>query len=301
MVGALQRLRRSVNRNGTTLARIVASRALPVAEGRKIILHVGLHKTGTTSIQALLHANRKRLAKRVTVIRRNDPLVVALTQVTRNARDFPESKAAQRRLALAARNLARSCRHRPLTLISNEDLLGMIPGRGGVRGLYPKARTSLEIIVGELRAEGFAPHVVIGLRDHLPWIVSLQNHLRRADVPKRTPHRFRQHFELPQTFDAFIEELRAAIAPAPLSLLSFEAERASGRFGSGLLRLAGLSDAEMDELAWPAPRNVRNAETVRGYSGASGATILAPGEYRPRPTGPVSALAKGPPKKKRPD
>ncbi len=34
----------------------------PAAMGRHIILHVGAHKTGTTTIQTMLRLNRRRLA-----------------------------------------------------------------------------------------------------------------------------------------------------------------------------------------------------------------------------------------------
>jgi hypothetical protein len=39
-----------------------------VTNDRKIILHIGLHKTGTTTIQNVLHANREFLLRREGVL-----------------------------------------------------------------------------------------------------------------------------------------------------------------------------------------------------------------------------------------
>ncbi|WP_112323495.1 hypothetical protein [Oceanibium sediminis] len=243
------------------LCRTIASRLRPAAPGRRIIVHIGPHKTGSTTIQALLRQNRHRLAP-LEVICPGDPRLDRIHRIARAAiRPHGAAKHADAYCAAAAR-LARDCRHLPVVLISNEGLLGPMPTQFGVTGLYLAGGANLASLVSGLARHGAEVEVVFYRREMNAWTRSLIAHLGADGL---TPEGFRTAHRIPHHWAGLLRRLRAdlgAAAPgARLSVIDFD-EDAGPTLGSALLRRAGVTETVLASLAWPAPRRVRSADAT---------------------------------------
>ena len=110
----------------------------------RMVIHAGFHKTGTTSAQSTIHANRALLGSRVRCFLRPDFLDLA--QATRgfSAAPGPDRLAAVRRAADAF--FAGCVTDDPRgILMSSEDLAGHIPGRNGIAGYAATHRLMREL------------------------------------------------------------------------------------------------------------------------------------------------------------
>lgn len=243
------------------LRRRLASRLRPAATQRRFTLHIGLHKTGTTTIQTMLRDNRRALAGHLHVLSRLDPAVRAVTRITHTTATEAGAQAARADLIAAARALGRSCRHLPHTILSHEDIPGCLPTRHREGGLYPASQTMLCAVVEGLAAEGLIVEVIVMLREMDDWTRSVQQQKHQGSSGFRKPEAFRKLHGLPDTWDDLVARLTVATAPAPLHVLSFEDERRAPRFGQTILRLCDVPDSVSEGLNWPAPRNVRNPAT----------------------------------------
>lgn len=132
----------------------------------RLILHAGFHKTGTTSVQQFLRANRAALRRHVRVFTRlgQEPLCEA-------ARAFSVTRDAMDRALLAAewgRFLAALDPGDPRpVLLSSEDLAGHMPGRHGLVR-YDAAPLILTDLAA-LLPEGADLTVALSLRATGPW------------------------------------------------------------------------------------------------------------------------------------
>ncbi len=99
----------------------------------RMVIHAGFHKTGTTSAQSTIHANRALLDLRVRCFLRPDFL--DLTQATRgfSADPGPDRLAVVRSTADAFFASLATDDPRDI-LMSSEDLSGHIPGRNAIEG-----------------------------------------------------------------------------------------------------------------------------------------------------------------------
>ena len=138
----------------------------------RLIIHLGVQKTGTTSFQARLMQNAEVLAPRLAVF---TPVRGTPTQkLGRAGMNFSlDPDAVRERLLVEAITrvreeilpLGRDC------LISHENLPGAVLGNGPTRRLYPQ----IGRIIGMLDA-GFAPLVpeyVIYTREMAGWLQSV--------------------------------------------------------------------------------------------------------------------------------
>lgn len=225
----------------------------PAAMDRHIILHVGAHKTGTTTIQTMLRLNRRRLATHVLVLARRDFPTERLSRATRGWTPPEDWPALERRLKIRARRLARWTRHAPVVVVSHEDLLGTRPTLWGRKGLYTQGPEKLGVIVRALRAEGMRVTVALGLREIDDWTGSLQRDVTGA-APE-TPQEYRARHDLPDTWDGLLARIAAETGAAP-HVLCFEDEAPRDRLGDGLLRLAGVPQAVLDDLQRPPAQRV---------------------------------------------
>ncbi len=239
----------------------------PPASSR-IVLHVGPHKTGTTSIQFFAERNRFRFPLTHDVVRRTDPELAALTAVLRGLTSSGEVDAALPRIRELAAALATKCRFTPVTLISQEDLLGALPSRTGLAGLYDLVPRYLPELLGALASHGARIDVVFYLREWEEWAASVHRQRHYGDASADyDPEAFSRAHRFPEGWAACLERLRRATAPHAFHVLSFDEDRREGFLGLQILRLMGLTNRQIAHLRRTPPRNVRCPGTLAGPRG----------------------------------
>lgn len=106
--------------------------------GRRLIVHVGVQKTGTTSLQRHLQRNAAALADRLLVLtpREGTPMrPLGRAAVAYSLRQGPDSEDA---LRAAIADVLETIPDNGLpVLLSHENLAGAMPGNGGETRLYP--------------------------------------------------------------------------------------------------------------------------------------------------------------------
>lgn len=218
------------------------------------LVHIGFHKTGTTSFQKLLAENRALLGPGIGLLNHNDAALLPLQAACR-AYDGRRSPAAGARIVremvraldgLKAAGFDRA-------LISSEMLSGPIPAphRRGV--FYESAPDIAAYLCEGLRAAGCRARFAICTRETRSWAVSLHGHLLRSRGLREPLAAFLARLDA-QGFA--LEEAARAVAAR---LGRVEIRRMEDDFGTRLgpgtsvLHLAGLDDAAL--AAWqPVPR-----------------------------------------------
>ncbi|MEM9428059.1 MAG: hypothetical protein AAGA32_01005 [Pseudomonadota bacterium] len=244
---------------GHTWRRLEA-RCLPARAERRITVHIGPHKTGSTSIQEMLRLNAWKLRPAVRVVPRSDPILGAFCAISRQHHTDAEVQDAAPALLREAARLARSCRHVDHALISHEDVLGGRPTVRGRMGLYPGAARRLGVLIDGIAAEGASVVVVFYVRTYAEWTQSLQRDLGRRATPLPS-RRFVRRYGLAEGWEPVVAALCDAVGPERLALADFAADRDEGRMGSGLLRLVGVSERTLETVSWPPPRRVTREAT----------------------------------------
>ncbi|GEM_PF-2524458 len=234
----------------------------PMPTQRRITLHIGAHKTGTTYIQRTLTLNRTRLPLTFETVPRRHPHLHAITQTTAGCQTREAALAAAADLRLEAEALARRFRRVENLLITHEGLPGPLPGRPQFKGLYPMAQYLLAPIIEGLQSGGAKVSVVLYTRRFKDWQASLYRY-RFIKHPERryNPRRYAERTGLPGSWDDLIARLRAGLGDVPLTVIAYEKDRRTGLLGRGLYQIAGLSTAEIAALRPPPPQNVSRPQT----------------------------------------
>lgn len=219
----------------------------------RLVVHAGFHKTGTTSIQRTLDANRDRLAPAFRVLLKAD--MSGLTEAARAySRTLDEVEWALFRYE-AARVLAEldATDPRPVVM-SSEDLSGHMPFRHGLPdyGAAPRLMAGL----AEVAAEVLGPVDIAFLfttRAAAPWVKSCYaQHIRATrltDGPEDYAARAMPHADL----DAMADRIAEAVAPRPVHRAALE-DIGGGPLGplDALLDLAG-AEPELRAKLTPLP------------------------------------------------
>ncbi|MHC9236582.1 sulfotransferase [Pseudooceanicola sp. 502str34] len=189
----------------------------------RVVLHAGFHKTGTSSVQAVLAANRGLLAPGLRIWLKPDirPLTEACRAFSEHRDDL--HRGLLRYEAQEAFGALDASDPRPL-LISAEDLAGHMPFRRGLTG-YDAAPELLALLTESLHlAQPTAePVVYLSTRSPEAWVKSchaqhLQATRMRLDLDSYR-RRALAHADLAAVADAVAE----AIAPLPLHRAALEA------------------------------------------------------------------------------
>lgn len=102
---------------------------------RRIVLHMGFHKTGTSSVQATLRANRKALKSAVAIrLKGQMKELMSATRGYSTYRDRWSLSKVSRRFDALLEGLP-DMPHRTL-ILSAEELAGHMPGRGELRDYF---------------------------------------------------------------------------------------------------------------------------------------------------------------------
>lgn len=221
-----------------------------------LCVHAGFHKTGTTTLQQALAANRAALAPAARVMLKGD--MPGLTEAARAySRTGDEVDWALYRHE-AARTLATLDPDDPRpVLISAEDLSGHMPFRHGLTGYdaAPRLMSGLRDMAAEVLPAARLSFLYT-TRAAEPWVRSCHaQHLaadRMTDTLAEYTARALPHADL----DAMANRVAAAVAPAPLHRARLEdlAARALGPLDA-LLDLAGVDPELRTRLAPVPPAN----------------------------------------------
>ena len=230
-----------------------------------IVLHVGIHKTGTTSVQSSLAAHATALADLAHIETLH--LTKGLKKATESAREYSRFAGVMGLQTgmqawvsglpdLGARHL----------LVSSEDFAGHMPGRFGLLD-YRAAVKTVPAAVAALRAR-FAGAKVVALvttRAAEPWLHSLHWQLAKHPFLMLKQRRFCKEYASAANFDSVIKPMTAALAGlATVSVQSLES-LTTRRLGpvEAMYDLMGLPDPLRGTLA-PVP--VQNRQVLEGMA-----------------------------------
>ena len=226
----------------------------------RLILHPGFHKTGTSSVQAALKANRERLGTRVHVALKADIL-----PVTESARIWSKRRG---RLDLGLMQgfwaeYLEELHLGPLDclIVSAEDLAGHMPGRMGLTR-YDAAPTLIAALCETAQlvlGAGCDITVHLSTRAAAPWIESL--HWQYLVNTPLTEDLATFAANLPEAADhaAILAQIRDALpedVTAQMIALEDSTTMAQGPL-TPLLDLAGVSDERRADLRPEPPANAR--------------------------------------------
>ncbi len=227
---------------------------MPLADTRRIIVHPGFHKTGTTTIQRALEENRDALAPLTRIVLKQDIPDVCHTAIDYARRPSQPRLAAFGDAVHAITDAWDRADPRHI-IISAEDLCGLIPGRGGRAG-YPQAAMLLRSFIRHLGAFG-TPQIYLSTRASKPWLKSCHaHHVRHSTLAMDL-----ETYITDQSRDAdlglVVAQLRFACTPATVTASSLEisAQEAQGPV-TPLLDLIAAPDTLRAQLQIGRPANM---------------------------------------------
>lgn len=207
------------------------------AEPGRLVIHMGVQKTGSTAFHHFAGKNRAAL----------DPYLHILTPAkgtparalgrlaglcSLDAGHEAEFAAAARALRDEIAGLGKTC------LISHENLPGAMLGRGGVVTLYPQIGALLAILDREFAP--FRPEYVFYRREMPAWKVSVHNQAVKSDRYKKPLEHFLQETADCGTWEDLQARVEAAVGADRCTFFALEAEQDRSRPGAQLLQLAGV-------------------------------------------------------------
>jgi hypothetical protein len=148
-------------------------------------------------------------------------------------------------------------------LMSNEDLLGLLPSRGLQDTLYGKSILYLPIIQSAIKDAGHEVQFVFYVRKYNDWLHSLYRYTFKND-PNRpfAPKQYKAKRNLPDDWNDLKATLTSALGADSITFINYETDRANGRLGTALFKMCDMTDEQIDALNWIAPVNVSRPETV---------------------------------------
>lgn len=230
---------------------------------RRVIVHAGFHKTGTSTAQTTLQRNRQLLAPHLQVILR--PGMVAACEA---ARAFSERRDVLD-MALFRYELARltetweAADRRPV-LLASEDLGGHMPGRRGLSGydavpalMRALAETLVEAMPGAMVQFHFST------RAAAPWLASCYRQNLRTTRLTLDQATYARRFRASAALDAVVDAVAAAVAPCEVRRCALEAcaTRPLGPLAP-LLDLVGLPETVRGALVPQPPANTALPQAV---------------------------------------
>jgi hypothetical protein len=213
----------------------------------RLILHIGVQKTASTSMQGFLAQNRKALASEVRVFTpwRETPAQL----LGRRALDFstdPSPRTEANFVTAIGTMRAVLTKETGTCLISHENLVGAMPGAAGANGFYANIDRIIAVLDRELAP--LRPHYVYYTRDMAAWKRSVHNQAIKTDGYVGRWTDFMAETAQITDWGDFDARLRAAAGPDRVTQLRLEDEVDPTRPGQQLLRLAGVTDRMLTRL-----------------------------------------------------
>lgn len=193
----------------------------------RVIVHAGYHKTGTTSLQDFMEANRATLSPVLAYYGKTDFLGAGA-----NARIYAQRPYAWRlaRFRRSLRKFLKSIPDHDLIVLSRETFSGGMPGHHQVNGALMTSYfgPSLKLahtIIAELRRR-FGETVEITFfyttREREAWIRSVYGHLLRSIKLTEDYDTFRNHFPALASPAEEAQRMAGALDPIPVAIASLE-------------------------------------------------------------------------------
>ncbi len=148
------------------------------------------------------------------------------------------------------------------TLFSDEDLLGPLPTRHGINGLYPYIEQTLPLIHHACVAQGVEVRFFFYLRSYNDWLHSVHAYKFQKDPRGFAPKKFKARHQLPDNWASLLARMNGSVGAENVLYQSFEEDRATGRLGRALFHAFGLDDTTLERFEWIAPVNVSRPETI---------------------------------------
>lgn len=214
---------------------------------RRVILHCGVQKTASTSLQRMLHRNAAALTGQIEVL---TPIRGSLTrELGHTAMQFSLDPSS--RLEARLGKLARKLRDTLLAgtgpvLISHENLPGAMIGKGGVATLYPHLERITDLLNAQLAP--LRPEYVFYTRQMDDWKRSVYNQAVKTDGYTEPCQTFLDATADCGGWNDLERRMQAHLGAGRVTFLRLEDETDETRPGRQLLRLAGLSDATIATL-----------------------------------------------------
>jgi hypothetical protein len=209
---------------------------------KRVIVHIGPHKTGSTAIQHCLAANMDRLqAARIAFLHDKTIHAIAMLLVQQ---DFDKAEANTR---LISKQISQTSAE--TIILSQEDFCGDLPGRSRQKDIYPRLTKNLRVL-----ARGLQPHHVTFVffeRDPKKWLTSCYHqHLRYRTLFSRYED-FEAYFGNAPNWQEKLQRPRETFADRFVTV-PHRNELDAGV--TALLEIAGYSTAPLTEA--PTLRNV---------------------------------------------
>lgn len=228
-----------------------------------LTIHIGPHKTGSTFIQRRMTQNRHLFGRDYQTLVKVDLPVLSLIDAIYPLQTQAAALKAVDTIRERAFLLGKLVADTQNTLASSEDLLGPLPTRCGIVGVYPFAEITLSAMVSGLEQAGTPYQFAFYLREYKDWLRSVYRYKFR-DQPDRgfAPLQFAKRNGLPASWGGILACLQQAVPAENLRILSFEQDRATGNFGQALFDLSGLPREVQTRFKPLEPVNVSQTETV---------------------------------------
>lgn len=230
---------------------------------RRILIHPGFHKTGTTSLQDALTDNADLLEPHLQVIGRS-----GMPSACRTAKAYSETRdpvdlsifTFEFAAVMEAQDLADP---RPL-FITSEDLAGHLIGRRGVAdyGAAPALAAAISDVVTEVAGDRAAFSFYVSTRRHR-WLKSCYWQLLLRDRLCLEEAAFMERYRDAADLAAAAKAIARAVAPHPLARTVLE--DMTGPLGplDPVLDRLGLPDPVRARLAPPRRRNTKGGPKLR--------------------------------------
>jgi len=229
---------------------------------RRIILHPGFHKTGTSSIQATLRANRPALKPHVVLrLRWHMEDLLHATRGYSTWRDPISLLKAEHRFETMLDGLPRMPRR--TLLISAEELAGHLPGRGDLDD-YSAAPELLDMFCQTLKRRFPRAEIVIYLssRASEDWLTSAYWEHVKASSMTLDLETFTARYAPAAKLDEAIAEITRRL-PCPVNHAALEdCQDLPLGPATPLLNLCDLPRDLMAQLTLPPPANTRLPDDV---------------------------------------
>ncbi|KPA21676.1 hypothetical protein shim_23830 [Shimia sp. SK013] len=217
-----------------------------ISTTRRVIVHIGAQKTGSTSLHRFLTRNRDALAARLDV---RVPEKGTLTRDLGRTCALYSLKPAAHEASLV--DLLTQLRAElesedRVCIISHENIVGAMMGRRGVRDLYPRAGEIVSLI--ETHLAPFKPDYVLYTRERTSWLRSVYNQAVKSDGYAGTQAAFEAETAKARDWAAVAAEVAQVVGDDRLRVFALEDETTADRPGRQLLSLAGLTDQDIDAL-----------------------------------------------------
>ncbi|TDW34588.1 hypothetical protein LY39_03372 [Roseinatronobacter bogoriensis subsp. barguzinensis] len=227
------------------------------SERRLLVIHFGLPKTGSSTIQEMLRLNRDTLRRLGVAVSARDDLTCELR--SSNNRFIKKGgllKQARQRLALWRFSRRVRLVSEPVLLVSDENLLGTRSAYLFAPLKYERFEAIAKSIDQACRSPDLECRYVVYTRDLERWRKSSYNQSAKTAKHLLDFQTWCDKNDNLKGPDQIVEKLRAALGER-LVVVAMEDELGSGvPLGSAVLSACGLSSNEVSDLKTPQPSNV---------------------------------------------